>query len=110
LGTSVLTHRAVIIEMIASEIRQQSDVELDSCDAILCEAVRGDFHAHGTRALAHEVTQPALQPHRVGRRVADRLELARPAAAKSADDPAFTADARERLRNPVAARGLAVGS
>ena len=50
LGRGVRRHRPVIVEMIAREVREQRDVELDRVDAPLLEAVRRDFHRDGRGA------------------------------------------------------------
>ena len=44
LGLEVIFHRAVKIEMVLSQIRENCDVPVDTACALLRQRVRGDFH------------------------------------------------------------------
>ena len=63
-------HRAVVVEVVAREVGEERDVELDAGHAVLVEAVRRHFHATACAPLPHEVAQRLLQHTRVGRGVA----------------------------------------
>ena len=110
LRRAVTTHRAVIVEVVARDVGQQRDVEFDSGEPVLLDAVRGNFHAHRTGAAPDEFIERAMQPHRVRRGVQRCLQCAGKTAAEHADHRAFAARARERLRDPVAARSLPIGA
>ncbi|MCY1291673.1 hypothetical protein D9M70_408720 [compost metagenome] len=79
-------------------------------DALLLQAVRGHFHRHGTRAGVMQRRQAGLQLHRVGRGEAGRLQGTGEAGAERADGRARGARGLQHARQPLAARGLAVGA
>jgi hypothetical protein len=112
LGGAVVGHRDVIVEVIAREIREQRDVELDTVDAALIESVRRDFHRDGTRAFASEAASVSCSAAASGVVRADgssELPEALPSAPtmplpERAEDAAFPAARVEALRDPVRAR------
>jgi hypothetical protein len=55
LGAEVFVDGAVVVEMIASEIGKDSDVEWNSEDALLFEGVRGYFHHRFAYAVGEAV-------------------------------------------------------
>ena len=60
LGRAVLFHRAVIIEMVAREIGEHGNVELDAVDTVLIERVRRHFHGDVRRAGIAEFGEQSL--------------------------------------------------
>ena len=96
--------------MVAREVGEERDVELDPRHAVLVEPDGGHFHRHRLRAAARELRELRVQPQRVGRGVDERLERRAQAVAERADHRATPARARQRLRDPLAAGGLAVGA
>jgi hypothetical protein len=62
----VALHRCVIVEMVAGEIREQRDVELDAGDAVLVESDRRHLHRNRLRARAGEIRQAGVQPDGIG--------------------------------------------
>ena len=65
---AVIFHAAVIVEMIAGEIREHRDFEVDRIDAALLKSVRGHFHRHVARAVIAETREQGLHADRIGRR------------------------------------------
>ena len=63
LGGEVLFHRLVIVEVVASEIGEDGDIEVDSGGAALVERVAGDFGdqlgGSACHALGHQLKQVA---------------------------------------------------
>ena len=107
---AVTRHRAVIVEVIAREVGQQRDVELDAGQAPLVEADRRDFHADRGGAAPREFRELRLQPQRVRRGVDQRPQFAAQAVAECADHRGADAAIVQRARDPLAAGGLAVGA
>ena len=110
LGGAVAPHVAVIVEMIARQIGEQRGVEAGPVDAPLVERMRGDFHRDRLRATRTAASQLGLQGNRIGRGVGGAFQRAGKAVAKRADDGGRTPASAQRLRDPVAARGLAIGA
>ena len=44
LGGEIIFHGAVIVEMVAGQVREDGNVEWNAVDALLLQRVRGDFH------------------------------------------------------------------
>ena len=61
LGAVVRVHRAVIVQMIAREVREHDGVELDAIHATLIEGMRGDLHRDPRHAPVDEQTKEALE-------------------------------------------------
>ncbi len=63
LAREVILHGAVIIEVVARQVSEDSNVEGDSGDASLIESVAGDFHHKLGRAeintLSHKLEEVA---------------------------------------------------
>jgi hypothetical protein len=69
LGCTVRGERAMVVEVIAGEIREQRDVECDAIDAALVETVRRHLHRDGSGAIAHPLREQRVQHAGIGRRV-----------------------------------------
>ena len=61
LGREVRLHRAVIVEMIAREVREHRRLEREPFDASLMQRVRRRLHRHGAHAAIVQRAQHALQ-------------------------------------------------
>src|SRR5258708_7469877 len=61
LRARVALHVAVIVEMVAREIGEQSRAESDAVDAPLLQADRGDFHRHALRSRGEELRKRTMQ-------------------------------------------------
>ena len=96
--------------MIAREIGEERNIELDAVDAPLVERVRRDLHRHrsGTR-VAHR-RERRMGERGVGRRMRRWTQRADETVAECADDAGAPAAQVEALRNPVRARRLPVGA
>jgi hypothetical protein len=103
-------HRGVIVEMIARQIREQGDVERDTVDPALVDAVRGHLHHCGLRARRAVIGEHLLQQRGIGRRVRRRLERTDQSVAQRAQHRSAPSGGIEPGRNPVRARRLAVGA
>jgi hypothetical protein len=66
----VRLHGPVIIEVIATEARERADLELQSFDPTLLEAVRRNLHRNIADASVDKSTENALEFHRSGSRQA----------------------------------------
>ena len=86
LRCAVRCHRAVIIEMIARQVREQRDVERDAVDAALIEPVRRDFHRDGRRAFVAPARKQPCSTLASGVVLADGCERTDEAVAERADD------------------------
>src|SRR6266581_5892400 len=56
-------HSAVIVEVVACQVCKDSDIELESIQACLIEAVRGDLHRNRPYAAISELPKNSLQLH-----------------------------------------------
>ena len=83
----VAPHRAVVVEMVAREVGEQRDVELDAGHAVLVEPDRGHLHRHRLRAAARELRELRVQPQRVGRGVGEGLRTARAGRSRACRSP-----------------------
>ncbi len=106
----VRRHRPVVIEVIAGQIGEQRDVELDAVDATLVERMRRDLHRDRARAGVAHLRERRMDERGIRRRVRRGLQRADEAVAERADDPGAPAARVEALRDPVRARSLAVGA
>jgi hypothetical protein len=88
LRSAIRRHRVVIVEVVAREIGEQCDIELDAADAALLQAVRRNFHRHGFRTRAPELLQQLVQRGSVRRRMRCRRQRADQAVAQRAQMPA----------------------
>ena len=68
LGFAVRFQRAVIVQMIASEIGEHGGIESHAVDAILIERMRGNFHAEATHAFVTEFGHLTMHGDAIGRR------------------------------------------
>ena len=113
LGGLVGGHVAVVIEMVARQIGKHGDVEMHAGRAFLVQADRRHFDGDGLRAGVAHGGQFARQQHGVRRGIAGDVEcdlaarLAQ-AHAQGPDDGRRFTEARQRLRQPQRARGLAI--
>src|SRR5215470_10121963 len=57
----VALHRAVIVQVIAREVRERHDVEEHTFDALLVERVRRDLHRYAANASVEQRAKYALQ-------------------------------------------------
>jgi hypothetical protein len=89
--------RAVVVEMVVVEAREDAPVELDSGDPLLVDPVRGDFHEAVAAAGAHHHRQEALQHDRIRSRVLGGMPLAAYTNAGGGDQPARVAECPEEL-------------
>ena len=110
LGAPVVRHRAVVIEMIASEVGEQRHIELDAGHAPLFQSMRRNFHRHCACAFAIPLAQLAVQPRRIGRSVDACFQRIGKSVTQRARHRAMPAQMVERLGDPLAARGFAVGA
>lgn len=69
LGAEVVIHGAVVVEMIASEIRKHGDVKWNSEDALLFEGVRRDFHHCFGYTVGEPFGKQLIEFERLGRGV-----------------------------------------
>ncbi len=109
LGRLVSLHRSVEVEVVARQVREQRHVEVHAVDATLRESDRRHFHRQRLRAGVEQVAHFPLQRHRVGGRQFAGLQRPGKADADRADDRTATSFTRQHLRDPLAARSLAVG-
>ena len=98
--------------MIARHVGEHRDVERHSGDAVLHEAPCAKRPPYSLRAHADARSRAAAlcSRHRVGCRIAERARASPVHPLPSVPTrPAFAPQRRERLRDPVTARSLAVG-
>ena len=69
LGTEVRIHRAMIIEMVLTQIGENAGIKSNRCHALLVDAVRGNFHRHTTAAVIAHACDQLQKRHRIGRGV-----------------------------------------
>jgi hypothetical protein len=111
LGGPVGLHRAVRVEVVLGQVREDGDGDHRAVEPVLGEADRGGLDGTGGVALADEPGQRRLQRRRVGRRQAGGDHAAPVVGhAQRADRAASLPEAAERLGDPPAGRGLAVGA
>ncbi len=111
LGFLVGRHGAVVVEVVARQVGEHRDVVLHAVDAALVQADRRHLHRQRLRAGVDQPPQLALQGHRIGRGArGGGQRAAGKTAAHGADHRAAPARRGQRLRDPLADRGLAVGS
>ncbi len=110
LRDAIGVHRAVVVEVIAREIREHREIERDRVDAALVERVRGDFHRDMRRAPVAERREKALHRDRIGRRARAGDDFAGEAGAERADRRDGMAGAMQRLCEQVHRRCLAIGA
>ena len=111
LGSAVSLHGPVIVEMIARKIGEQRGLEGHAVHPALVEPVGGDFHRYAARAplAASRRSVPAAQPRPAWcawRASARRGSRCRACPTTAARPPQLLS----ALRDPVRARGLAVGA
>ena len=61
LGAEVIRHRAVVIEMVASEVREHRHIEWNSENSLLLQRVRRHFHHRFGDSLAEALRQKPVQ-------------------------------------------------
>ena len=119
LRRAVGLHAAVVLEVVARQIGEHRHAETHAVRAALMQADRGDLHRRCLRTQLAVFGQQTLQRDRIRRGVEALFQLARDlaratefekAAAERADHRAGLAQQRERLGDPLAHRGLAVGA
>jgi hypothetical protein len=107
----VRRHRSVVVQVIASQVGEQRDVELDAVDATLVERMRRDLHrdlrARPRRAFAPASHGRARHPASYASTSAERRRGRCPSVPMI---PARRPHASRTLRDPVRARCLAVGA
>ena len=77
LGDEVLLHRAVKVEMVASEIGEDRNIIVQSPHSALRQRMRRDFHHRLARAAAHSLGKKLQQIARLGRGVRRRPDFVR---------------------------------
>ncbi len=68
LGREVRVHVAVEVEVVAGEVREDRDLELEAVDALEGERVRGDLEDGAAAAGVHHLAEERLQVGGLGRR------------------------------------------
>ncbi|CFU52137.1 Uncharacterised protein [Bordetella pertussis] len=111
LGLLVALHGAVVIEMIARQVGKTRHRDADMVQPALLDADGRGLQGHRARARGTHPGQRAVhgQHIRRGQAAAQRLAVGQQRA-QGADAAARLAHAREHLRQPLGARGLAVGA
>ena len=110
LRRAVAGERPVIVEMVAREIGEERHVEGDTRQPVLHEADRRNLQADGLCAGTHEPRERAMQPQRIRCRIRRRPQPSRCPVAQRADRRTGTTGCAQRLREPLAARRLAVSA
>ncbi len=104
---------AVVVEMVAGEVRERRDVEAHALDPMLVERVRRDFHRHASHAAIDERAKDPLQLDRSRCREAaaslERLTLAADQDAERSDRRAARLTIVEQVAEHADRRRLAVG-
>src|SRR4051794_6636618 len=97
--------------MVAGEVREECDIEVDAGHALLIQTYGGDFHANRTRTALQETREFAVQPYRVRRGIEQRRKASGiHAVAERPDDTARHAVGAQCPRYPLTTRCLAVGA
>src|SRR3954467_1031548 len=110
LGAAVLLHVSVIVEMIVREIGEQRGPEGRAVHPALVEAVGGNLHCKMRRALCDETSNLLLQADRVRCGMRGLRERSGKTIAQRPDHSGAMAELRERRRDPMRTRCLAVGT
>ena len=76
LRLEILLHRAVVVEMVLREVREDGGGKRQAMSAMLIERVGGDLHGAGTAAIAAHLGEQALNLQRLRRGVRGRHLLA----------------------------------
>jgi hypothetical protein len=108
LDLGVGLERAVVVEVIVVEAGEDAAVEVDACDPLLVDRVRGHLHEAVAAAGAHHHRQEPLQLDRGWRGVVVGMTLAADANARGGDQSASLAESGEELMQQRRDRGLAV--
>ena len=110
LGGAIVFHGLVIVEVVARKIREQRHIELDAVDAPLVDAVRRHLHGATSCAASTQRGQPQLQRNRIRRGIDRDIQFPGKSASQRADHGSLASKPRHRLRDPVGAGCLAVGT
>ena len=110
LGGPVAGHRAVVVEVVAGEVGEDSDVDVQRCEALFDKADGRGFDGAGAAAGVGQLPQRAVQRDGVGRGEAGGGDPRRLTDAQRTDDTGAHAERAERCGHPPGARGLAVGA
>ncbi|MCY1277126.1 hypothetical protein D9M70_258110 [compost metagenome] len=110
LGSCVGLHRTMEVQVVAGQVGERCDVEVQRGDPALLQAMGGNLHCHGTRAGLFQACQGGLHGQRIGRGVATAFQLAIEAGTQGTDDAAALAQLVEGLGQQLADAGLAIGA
>ena len=108
LGCTVTFHVAVVVEMVAREIGEHGDIELNACDPILFQRMRRHFHANGMRALFDKIRQQAMHGNHVRGSVRSSFKFTGKPVAERTNYRASLSRAIQDPAEQLSARGLAV--
>ncbi len=102
LRLEVSLHRAVKIEMVLGQVREDRDVPFEAARAVLRKRVRGNFHRRRFAAGVHHLREQFLQFERLRRRADSRQNALADFVAHGADEaaaqPGVLADVLEQKR------------
>src|SRR5258708_12694759 len=110
LDGAVVFDGLVIVEMIARQVSEQRHVNFSAVDSALVDAVRRNLHRTARRAAREQPGQVRLQRNCVRRGIDRGIQRSGKSATQRADYCSLASQTRQRLRNPVRTRCLAVGT
>ena len=107
---AVALHRAVVIKMIAREIRKDRHAKCQCRDALLIERMAGYFHRRRTTTVVDHAREEIRQLNRRRRRQLRWHALETIISFNGADKSAAHASRHKQLLHEIRNRGLAVGT
>ena len=101
---------AVVVDVIAGEVREGRDFEAETMDAFLVERVRAHFEAGARAARVGHLAEEGGEVGRIGRRLIRRDGTPAEVVADRADEPPLRTIVLEQVAEQRRDRGLAVGA
>ncbi len=100
----------MIVQVVAGEVGERGDLEIDGADSALLKRVRRHLHRDMGDVGIAKIRQQRLHRDRIGRGALAFVQLAMHAGAQGADRRGTMTEQGQRLCQQLHARGLAIGA